>query len=80
MTGLRVYMKPDVVDAGDLQRVFYSRRGSGPYYRWLYEEKRGEWRVSRVISTDFVPNSLSTASWKAVPTALQSRMSEHYLD
>jgi len=80
MNGLRVYMKPDVVEAGDLQRVFYSRRGSGPYYCWLYEEKRGEWRVSRVISTDFVPNSLSTASWKAVPTALQCRMSEHYLD
>ncbi|MEP6920648.1 MAG: hypothetical protein ABI967_05935 [bacterium] len=80
MNGLRVYIKPNGADPAAGQKVFYSRRGNGPYYRWLYEEKIGQWRVSRVIAADFTPQSLSMASWKAVPVALQTRLGEHYLE
>ncbi len=80
MNGLRLYIKPNLADPVGRQKVFYSRRGNGPYYRWLYEETLGQWRVSRVVSTDFAPQSLSMASWKAVPAALQSKLGEHYLE
>ena len=78
MNGLRVYIKPNGADP--LRTVFYSRRGNGPFYRWLLEEKGGQWRVSRVISADFTPQALSMASWKAVPVSLQTKLGEHYLD
>ncbi len=80
MNGLRVYIKPNGADPAVAQKVFYSRRGNGPYYRWLFEEKMGQWRVTRVIAADFTPQSLSMASWKAVPVALQTRLGEHYLE
>jgi hypothetical protein len=80
MNGLRVYVKPHATDMCSGQEVFYSRRGNGPYYRWLYEEKAAQWRVSRVIAADFSPHSLAMASWKAVPLALQTRLGEHYLE
>lgn len=79
MNGLRVYIKPNNAEVAT-PKVFYSRRGNGPYYRWRYEETVAEWRVSRVISADFTSQSLSMASWKAVPAALQTRLGEHYLD
>ena len=79
MNRLRMYTKP--TDSGPAkQQIFYSRRGNGPFYRWLYEEAAKEWRVSRVIANDFSSNSLSMATWKAIPAALQSRLDEHYLD
>lgn len=80
MNGLRVYTNPATAQVAIDDNVFYSRRGNGPYYRWLYEEKVGQWRVSRVIAKDFTPQKLSMASWKVVPIALQTRMGEHYLD
>jgi hypothetical protein len=80
MNGLRVYIKLNVADQAGGPRIFYSRRANGPYYCWLYEEKVGQWRGSRVIATDFTPQSLSTASWKAVPVALQTKLGEHYLE
>ncbi|MCM3906195.1 MAG: hypothetical protein ND866_31295 [Pyrinomonadaceae bacterium] len=80
MNGLRVYIKPNGTDLRNSHEVFYSRRGNGPYYRWLYEENAAQWRVSRVISADFTPQSLAMASWKAVPVALQTRLGEHYLE
>lgn len=80
MNGLRVYIKPNGAAPRDGQEVFYSRRGNGPYYRWLYEEKAAQWRVARVIAADFTPQSLAMASWKVVPAALQTRLGEHYLD
>lgn len=80
MNGLRVYIKPNGPDPNGGQKVFYSRRGNGPFYRWLFEEKAGQWRVSRVIAADFTPQSLSMASWKAVPATLQTRLGEHYLE
>ena len=78
MNGLRVYTKPNGASAG--QKVFYSRRGNGPFYRWFYEENVNEWRAARVVSVDFTPQTLSMATWKAVPLALQTRLGEHYLD
>ncbi len=80
MNGLRVYIKPNGTDLRNGQEIFYSRRGNGPYYRWLYEEKANQWRVSRVIAADFTPQSLAMASWKAVPVTLQTRLGEHYLE
>jgi hypothetical protein len=80
MNGLRVYFRTNGSNPRSDQDVFYSRRGNGPYYRWLYEEKDAQWRVSRVISADFTPQSLSMASWKAVPLTLQARLGEHYLE
>ena len=79
MNGLRVYITPNSVGTPG-QKVFYSRRGNGPYYRWFYEENVNEWRAARVVAVDFTPHTLSMATWKAVPVALQTRLGEHYLD
>ena len=79
MNGLRMYIK-QAGTATTSPDVFYSRRGEGPYYLWRYEEKLGRWRGSRVNSTDFAPRELLMASWKIVPTALQAKLGEHYLD
>ena len=79
MNRLRMYTKPEDSRPAS-EKVFYSRRGGGPFYRWLYEKDANEWRVSRVISNDFASHSLSMATWKAIPAALQTRLGEHYLD
>lgn len=60
--------------------IFYSRRGDGPYYQWRYEEQAGQWRGSRVSAADFAPRELLMANWKIVPSALQTKLGEHYLD
>ena len=80
MNGLRMYTRPAETEARGVMGVFYSRRGEGPYYLWRYEEKVGQWRGSRVSSGEFAPRELLMASWKIVPTALQTKLSEHYLD
>jgi hypothetical protein len=79
MNGLRMYTKP-VAGTRNGPVVFYSRRGEGPYYLWRFEEKLGNWRGSRVNLTDFAPRELLMASWKIVPSALQTKLGEHYLD
>lgn len=79
MNGLRVYVNPVGAETLAGNSVFYSRRGDGPYYRWRYEEELRQWRSSRV-SFDVTLKALCMASWKAVPTALQARLDEHYLD
>ncbi len=78
MNGLRVYINPEVTEKSGGYGVFYSRRESGPYYRWRYEEKVSSWRGARVQSSDFSPRLLSTTNWKVVPAALQKSMIEHY--
>ena len=80
MNGLRIYINPPDTDARDGQRVFYSRRADGPYYRWRYDEQAGGWRGARVRPSGFPLKSLCVASWQIVPTALKSRLGEHYLD
>jgi hypothetical protein len=81
MYGLRVYIHPVSKDARDRNGVFYSRRADGPYYRWQYEECLGQWFFSRVThSDDLMLKALCVANWKTVPTALQTRLGEHYLE
>lgn len=60
--------------------LFYSRRGNGPYYCWLYEHNLRQWRVSRVTAPDFNSHSLTVATWKTVPLTLQSRVTDHYIE
>jgi hypothetical protein len=80
MNGLRVYINPQSTETRGDYGVFYSRREGGPYYRWYYEEKICQWRVSRMQSSDFSPKTLCTTNWKVVPAALQRDMVEHYLE
>ncbi len=80
MNGLRVYTKPKDSGLSGEARVYFSRRGNGPFYRWLYEEIGGRWHVSRVIAPDFSAQLLSVASWKAVPVSLQTKLGEHYFE
>ena len=90
MSGLRVYINaprtgpasPVAVDedATTPNKIFYSRRGNGPIYRWLYEEKLAHWRALRMHTSDFDTHKLSNASWKSVPETLQAQLGAHYLD
>ncbi len=87
MSGLRVFVKaPGQTSVGiegddaKVDSVFYSRRGNGPIYRWLYEEKLAHWRVLRMNTSDFDTHKLSNASWKSVPETLQAQLGAHYLD
>jgi hypothetical protein len=77
MNGLRLYTN---AIGEDNFKVFYSRRANGPYYCWRFEEKLGRWRGLRVQSFEFTPGELCVAAWKGVPTALQVRLDEHYLE
>jgi hypothetical protein len=87
VSGLRVFVNAPsasetTVDPADakVDGVFYSRRGNGPIYRWLYEEKLAHWRVLRMNTSDFGTHKLSNASWKSVPETLQAQLGAHYLD
>jgi hypothetical protein len=89
MSGLRVYInspgtpdsQPEIdVEDTPANRVFYSRRGNGPIYRWLYEESLAHWRALRLHSSDFDTHKVTNASWKSVPEALQAQLGAHYLD
>jgi hypothetical protein len=80
VNGVRIYTATASSIAASGDDVFYSRRGDGPYYRWFFEATIGKWRAARVIDAAFIRQSLSLATWKTVPVALQSRLSEHYLE
>lgn len=80
MNGLRIYNHPAGMNALCRESVFYSRRGNGPYYRWHYEEKSGDWQFSRVHPPEVMLRALCVARWQAVPIALQAKLGEHYLD
>ena len=89
MSGLRVFVNPiDVTDSvptmaenpSAVSNIFYSQRGKGPIYRWLYEEKLMHWRVVRINTAEFNTHHLSNASWKIVPDSLRAQMGAHYLD
>ena len=80
MNGLRVYFDPVGTDRPGAQRMFYSRREGGPYYCWLYEEAQGQWCYSRVHLPELALRALCLAKWKTVPTELQTRLGEHYLE
>jgi hypothetical protein len=80
MNGLRVYINPKGTDAFAGGGEFYSRRDDGPYYLWRYKEEIGQWCGSRIHPSQLSPKVLCIASWKAVPSDLQVRLGEHYLD
>jgi hypothetical protein len=89
MSGLRVFVNPNDVDDSSVtttenesavSTVFYSQRGKGPIYRWLYEEKLALWRVFRINTSEFNTHHLSNASWKVVPDSLRAQIGAHYLD
>lgn len=80
MRDLRVYVDPAARGARDVLRAFYSRRGDGPYYRWLCAEGSGHWRYSRVSLDRLELSVLCVAPWDAVPATLRERLGEHYLE
>jgi hypothetical protein len=80
MRELRVYVRRGVKGAPVAQAVFYSRRADGPFYRWRYEETPGCWHYSRVRLSKLTLRVLAVTSWDAVPSALQARLGEHYLE
>ena len=79
MNGLRVYVNQLDTNTLTGQEVFYSRREEGPYYLWRYEEQVGVWRFFRLHTSDLMRKALCTAKWNVVPTALQTKLKEHYL-
>ena len=80
MKDLRVYVTQGVAPDHGESRVFYSRRGEGPFYCWRYEEGLGQWRSARVLSYHLPLKELCTTSWKALPSALQARLDEYYIE
>ena len=80
MNGLRIYtnLLGSELDCGD--SIFFSRRADGPFYRWSYEEKQGQWHYSRVQALDLALKELGVACWKGLPPALQASLKNHYLD
>lgn len=80
MRDLHVYVDPVGPDGRGPDAVFYSRRGDGPYYRWVYAEGAGRWSFSRVPLSRLRLRVLCVAPWNAVPAALRDRLGEHYLE
>ena len=80
MNGLRVYINPLGGTIETDAAIFYSRRGNGPIYRWLYEEKLGHWRSARMNNSELTSRDLCNASWKSLPEKLQAQLGQHYLD
>jgi hypothetical protein len=78
MNGLRIYVSEKVKEASTGYRIFYSRRSLGPYYKWCYEEKLEQWRVSRMHPFDFSPKELCASQWRTIPSLLQRRLKLHY--
>jgi hypothetical protein len=80
MNGLRVYLHPASASIYTDASIFYSKRGNGPIYRWLYEEKLGYWCSLRMNSSELTSKDLCNASWKSLPEKLQAQLGKHYLD
>jgi hypothetical protein len=80
MNGLRVYMNLAVPEPLAAEQVFYSRRSSGPFYKWRYEKLLGRWLSSRMLTFELSNSEVVLAPWKRVPEALKSRLNEHYLE
>lgn len=80
MQGLRVYLDLKRADLQDGGLIFYSQRAGGPYYRWRYEELRGEWLCSRMHAGDLTLSDLVSAPWKDIPAALKTTLDQHYVE
>ena len=80
MKGLRVYLDLKRVDPEGSRLIFYSQRAGGPYYRWRYEEVRGEWLCSRMHAGEITMTELVSAPWKDIPAALKTTLDHHYVE
>ena len=80
MKGLRVYLDLKRSDPQGGGLIFYSQREGGPYYRWRYEELRGEWLFSRIHAGDVIVTELVSAPWNEIPAALKSTLDLHYVE
>ena len=60
--------------------IFYTQRAGGPYYRWRYEERSGEWLYSRMHAGDLIVRELVCAPWKEIPAALKTTLDLHYVE
>ena len=78
MFGLRIYMNAPAHGSAEDLGAFYSRRDTGPFYRWKFD--KNVWSVARVTAPDSLASEFSAVSWKLVPTALQKSIIEHYQD
>jgi hypothetical protein len=79
MKGLRVYFSKRANPLGG-GHIFYSQREGGPYYRWRYEELRGEWLCSRIHGADLTLMELVSAPWKDIPALLKTTLNQHYVE
>ena len=80
MHGLRVYVDLERTDPPVGGLIFYSQRAGGPYYRWRYEELRGEWLCSRMHAGDLIVSELVSAPWREIPAALKATLNLHYVE
>ena len=80
MKGLRVYLELKRADRQGKGLIFYSQRAGGPYYRWRYEELRGEWLCSRMHASDLIVTELVSTPWKEIPAALKATLDQHYVE
>jgi hypothetical protein len=80
MKGLRVYFDRKRADLQGAGLIFYSQRAGGPYYRWRYEELRGEWLCSRMHAGDLTLTEFVAAPWKEIPAALKTTLDQHYVE
>jgi hypothetical protein len=62
--------------AGEFE-VFYSRRSTGPYYKWRPTAPE-TWEVTRVHGSDLLDADLCRQNWKDLPQALKRRVVNHY--
>jgi hypothetical protein len=60
--------------------VFYSRRYSGPYYRWSFEQRVQGWRSVRVQAEELPHLILAASPWKDVPCSLRKSLAAHYVE
>ena len=79
MKGLRVYLSNRANPLGG-GHIFYSQREGGPYYRWRYDELRGEWLCSRIHGVDLSLTELVSAPWKDIPALLKTTLDQHYVE
>lgn len=80
MKGIKVYFPLKTIHSQGGSLIFYTQRAGGPYYRWRYEELRGEWLSSRMHADDLMLTQLVSAPWKEIPATLKTSLNLHYVE